>query len=56
MQPRRADIPAPEPIVALKAVIPEDELMMITRQGVTIRLPLGGIRVIGRNTRDVPVA
>ncbi|MBA3259313.1 MAG: DNA gyrase subunit A, partial [Gemmatimonadales bacterium] len=42
-------------IVALKEVIPEDELMMITRQGVIIRLPVNGIRVIGRNTQGVKV-
>ncbi|HEX2251424.1 MAG TPA: DNA gyrase subunit A [Gemmatimonadales bacterium] len=43
------------PIVALKEVIPEDELMMITRHGVIIRLPVDGIRVIGRNTQGVKV-
>jgi DNA gyrase subunit A len=29
--------------------------MMITRQGVIIRLPVDGIRVIGRNTQGVKV-
>nr|MBA3521066.1 DNA gyrase subunit A [Gemmatimonadales bacterium] len=43
------------PIVALKEVIPDDELMMITRQGVIIRVPVDGIRVIGRNTQGVKV-
>ncbi|MBA3659427.1 MAG: DNA gyrase subunit A [Gemmatimonadales bacterium] len=42
-------------IVALKEVLPEDELMMITRHGVIIRLPVKGIRVIGRNTQGVKV-
>jgi DNA gyrase subunit A len=42
-------------IIALKEVIPEDELMMITRHGVIIRLPVDGIRVIGRNTQGVKV-
>ena len=42
-------------IVALKEVIPQDELMMITRHGVIIRLPVDGIRVIGRNTQGVKV-
>ncbi len=42
-------------IVALMEVIPDDELMMITRQGVIIRLPVDGIRVIGRNTQGVRV-
>jgi DNA gyrase subunit A len=41
--------------VALKEVIPEDELMMITKQGVIIRVPVDGIRVIGRNTQGVRV-
>jgi DNA gyrase subunit A len=41
--------------VALKEVIPEDELMMITRHGVIIRVPVDGIRVIGRNTQGVKV-
>jgi DNA gyrase subunit A len=42
-------------IVALKEVLAEDELMMITRHGVIIRLPVDGIRVIGRNTQGVRV-
>ena len=42
-------------IVALKEVQPDDELMMITRNGVIIRSPVDGIRVIGRNTQGVRV-
>jgi DNA gyrase subunit A len=42
-------------IVALKEVIPDDELMMITRHGVIIRVPVEGISVIGRNTQGVRV-
>ncbi|MBE0592190.1 MAG: DNA gyrase subunit A [Gemmatimonadales bacterium] len=42
-------------VVALKEVLPEDELMLVTRQGVIIRLPADGIRVIGRNTQGVKV-
>src|SRR5262249_40337492 len=42
-------------IVALKEVLPEDELMMISRHGIIIRLPVDGIRVIGRNTQGVKV-
>ncbi len=42
-------------IVALKEVLPHDELMMITRHGVIIRVPVDGIRVIGRNTQGVKV-
>jgi DNA gyrase subunit A len=43
------------PIVALKEVLPDDELMMVTRKGVIIRVPVEGIRVIGRNTQGVRV-
>ncbi|HKV75690.1 MAG TPA: DNA gyrase subunit A [Gemmatimonadales bacterium] len=42
-------------IVALHEVQPRDELMLITRHGVIIRLPVDGIRVIGRNTQGVKV-
>jgi DNA gyrase subunit A len=42
-------------IVALKEVQPDDELMMITRNGVIIRSPVKDIRVIGRNTQGVKV-
>ncbi|HXE56962.1 MAG TPA: DNA gyrase subunit A [Gemmatimonadales bacterium] len=42
-------------IVAMKEVIPADELMMITKHGVIIRVPVDGIRVIGRNTQGVRV-
>jgi DNA gyrase subunit A len=42
-------------IVALKEVQPDDELMLITRHGVIIRMPVDGIRVIGRNTQGVKV-
>ena len=42
-------------IVALKEVLPNDELMMVTRKGVIIRVPVEGIRVIGRNTQGVRV-
>ena len=42
-------------IIALKEVLPEDGLMMITRHGVIIRVPVDGIRVIGRNTQGVKV-
>jgi DNA gyrase subunit A len=43
------------PLVALKEVLPDDELMMITKHGVIIRVPVEGIRVIGRNTQGVRV-
>lgn len=41
--------------IALKEVIPEDELMLITRAGVLIRVPVAGISIIGRNTQGVRV-
>jgi DNA gyrase subunit A len=34
-------------------VLPDDELMLITKQGVAIRMPVKGIRVAGRNTQGV---
>ena len=40
-------------VVALKEVLPEDELMLITQHGVIIRMPVKGIRVSGRNTQGV---
>ncbi len=40
-------------VVSLKEVLPDDELMLITKQGVVIRMPVKGIRVAGRNTQGV---
>jgi DNA gyrase subunit A len=40
-------------VVAIKPVIPGDELMVITRNGVVNRQSIDGIRVIGRNTQGV---
>ena len=42
-------------IVALKEVLAEDELMMITKKGIMIRVPVDGIRISGRNTQGVKV-
>src|SRR5207247_9555630 len=42
-------------IVALKEVLPDDELMMITKKGIMIRVPVEGIRIAGRNTQGVKV-
>jgi DNA gyrase subunit A len=39
--------------VTIKEVLPGDELMLITKQGVVIRMPVKGIRVSGRNTQGV---
>ena len=40
-------------IVAVKEVVDGDELMIITRSGQMIRMPVEGISVIGRNTQGV---
>jgi DNA gyrase subunit A len=42
-------------VVALKEVLPEDELMMITKKGIMIRVPVEGIRISGRNTQGVKI-
>jgi len=42
-------------IVALKEVLADDELMMITKKGIMIRVPVEGIRVSGRNTQGVKI-
>ena len=41
--------------MALKEVLPDDELMMITKKGIMIRVPVEGIRISGRNTQGVKV-
>jgi len=40
-------------VVAVKEVVDGDELMIITKQGQMIRMPVKGISVIGRNTQGV---
>ncbi|HMN89617.1 MAG TPA: DNA gyrase subunit A, partial [Saprospiraceae bacterium] len=42
-------------VVAIKNVCDEDELMIITRSGITIRTPMRDIRVMGRATQGVRV-
>ncbi len=42
-------------VVALKEVLPDDELMLITKKGIIIRVPVEGIRISGRNTQGVKV-
>jgi DNA gyrase subunit A len=39
--------------VSIKEVLPGDELMLITKQGIAIRMSVKGIRVAGRNTQGV---
>ena len=41
------------PLVAAHSVHEHDALMIITQKGVMIRMPVDGIRVIGRNTQGV---
>ena len=40
-------------LVAIKNVTDEDDLMIINRSGLTIRMPVSTIRVAGRNTQGV---
>ena len=40
-------------VVALMEVLPEDEIMLITRGGQIIRSPVKDVRVAGRNTQGV---
>ena len=40
-------------LIAIKQVEGEEDLMIITRKGITIRLRVGDINVLGRNTQGV---
>lgn len=40
-------------VIGIKGVLESDELMLMSSQGIAIRLPVGGISVIGRNTQGV---
>lgn len=40
-------------VVSVLEVVPEDEVMLITKGGTAIRCPVGEIREIGRNTQGV---
>jgi len=40
-------------LVAIKSVTDEDDLMIINKSGVAIRLPVGDLRVMGRATQGV---
>lgn len=40
-------------LIALLAVKDEEDLMIITKSGVMIRIPIEGLRVMGRNTQGV---
>ena len=41
------------PVIAVKEVLDEDEVMIITQKGIVIRQPVKPIKVIGRNTQGV---
>ena len=40
-------------LVAIKSVLEEDDLMIINKSGMAIRLPVSGLRVMGRATQGV---
>jgi len=40
-------------VVTIKETVETDELMIITQKGIIIRLPIKGVKVIGRNTQGV---
>jgi len=40
-------------VVGVKEVVDGEELMLITRMGQVIRMPVAGLRVMGRNTQGV---
>ena len=42
-------------LVAIKEVIDSDDLMIINKSGITIRIPVEGLRVMGRATQGVKV-
>ena len=41
------------PLMAIHEVMQDDELMITTRNGIVIRLPLKDVSVLGRNTQGV---
>jgi len=43
------------PLVAIRDVQPDEELMVITRNGIIIRLSVAGISIQGRNTQGVRI-
>ena len=40
-------------VVAVRSVIDSDDVMFISKEGITIRTPVKDIRVIGRNTQGL---
>jgi len=43
------------PVVGIKSVTDHDELIVMTTGGMIIRLPISGVRTIGRNTQGVRI-
>ena len=43
------------PLIGIKAVYDGDQVLVTSREGITIRMPLDGIRVMGRATQGVKV-
>jgi DNA gyrase subunit A len=43
------------PVVGIKSVTDNDELIVMTTGGMIIRLPINGVRTIGRNTQGVRI-
>jgi len=41
------------PLIAMKSVTDNDDLMIITQKGITIRMSMSGIRIMGRATQGV---
>jgi DNA gyrase subunit A len=44
-----------EDVVAIKNVFNDDEIMVITEKGITIRMPANNISIVGRNTQGVKI-
>jgi len=42
-------------LIGVRGVTPDDELMVITRQGTLIRIAIGSISLLGRNTQGVRI-
>ena len=42
-----------EDVVAIKSVLNDEEIMIITEKGITIRISANQISVVGRNTQGV---
>ena len=40
-------------LVAIKEVVDTDDLMIINKSGITIRMPVSGLRIMGRATQGV---